>query len=463
MAETFDIAIVGGGPGGYVAAIHAAQLGSKVALIEKDKLGGTCLNRGCIPTKALVASAEAYLMAKHGEEFGVQAGPVSYNFARMMERKRLVTDQLVAGIEGLMKGNGVTVFGGMGTLINPGEVRVKSAAGEETVSAKNIILATGSVSAVVPIPGAELTINSDQILEIPQVPESLVIIGGGVIGIEFACLFAALGTKVTVIEMLPMILPPVDEEIARRFSQILRKQNVDVFTSAKVTGVSQDGNLKKVTFETTKGVQEVSTQEVLMSVGRFPYTNGLGLAEAGVEMNRRAIAVNDKMETNLKGVYAIGDVVAGIMLAHVASAEGEVAVDNALGHERQMDYTVVPSCIFSMPEIADVGLTEKQAQEQGLEFKVSKFPFSASGRAQTMGEAVGLVKMICEAGSGKILGVHIMGPHATDLIAEAALAMKVGAKADEVAETIHAHPTLPEAIMEASLGFHDRMIHWRKL
>ncbi len=463
MAEIqeFDIVIVGGGPGGYVAALRAAQLGAKVALVEKDRLGGTCLNRGCIPTKALAKAAEVLLEAQHMEKFGLSVQGAKAEMPKVIERKNQVVNTLVSGIEALMKGGGIEVLKGTGRIVSP---RAVSVDGRE-VRGRKLILAPGSVPARIPIPGLDLpgVVTSDGILDIQTLPKSLAIIGGGVIGIEFASIFAALGSKVYVVEMLPMILPPVDEEIARRFMQVARSQGIEVNTAAKVKEIVAGKSGLTVNFDTAKGPQSLDAEMVLVAVGRSPYTEGLGAAEAGVTMNRRAIAVNDKMETNLPGVYAIGDASGGIMLAHVASYQGEIAVENALGKaERRADYRLVPNCIFSIPEIADVGLTEKQAQEQGLPLKVSKFPFSALGRAHTMGETVGLVKLLCHGETGQVLGAHIMGPHATDIISEVALAMKLGATAKDLAHTIHAHPTLPEAIYEAALGQLDGSLHYRQ-
>ena len=462
MADTqeYDIVIVGGGPGGYVAALRAAQLGAKVALVEKDRLGGTCLNRGCIPTKALLRSAEALLEAKHMDKLGVSVDAVKPNMAKMMERKNQIVSSLGSGIEALMKGGGIAVVRRTGKLVSARKVSVN---GQE-ISGRKVVLAPGSVPARIPIPGLDLpgVVTSDGILDITEIPKSLAIIGGGVIGIEFASLFASLGSKVYVVEMLPAILPPVDEELARRFSQVLRGQGVEVNTAAKVKEIVKAGDGLAVNFDTAKGPQSVNVEMVLVAVGRSPYTEGLGLAEAGITMNRRAIAVNDKMETNLEGVYAIGDATGGIMLAHVASYQGDIAVENALGREpRQASYRLVPNCIFCIPEIAAVGLTEKQAQEQGLPLKVSKFPFAALGRAQTMGETTGLVKLLCHADTGEILGAHILGPRATDIIAELGLAMKMGATAKDLAHTIHAHPTFPEAIYEAALGQFEGSLHYR--
>lgn len=463
MSETkgYDIAIIGGGPGGYVAAIRASQLGARVALVEKERLGGTCLNRGCIPTKALAKSAELFLEAKRAAEFGVNITGATVDFPKMMARKNAVVNTLVNGVNSLMKAGNIPVIQGTGRLGSPRSVVVN----EQTITAQKIIIASGSVSSRIPVPGLDLpgVLNSDQILELNQIPASLVVIGGGVIGMEFANIFAALGCKVTVVEMLPQILPPVDEEIARRFSLAVRGIGVDINVSATVKEIRRADSLLEVVFDTAKGQQKVQGEKVLLAVGRWPYTEGLGLAELGIKMNGRAIDVNSRMETNVEGIYAIGDVTGKIMLAHVASYQGEVAVDNALGHRHEADYRAVPNCIFTTPEIAGVGMTEKEAKSQGIAYKVSKFPFTALGRAHSMGETTGLVKMICEAESGRILGVHILGPHATDMIAEAALAMQFDATAKDIACTIHAHPTLPEALFEAALGQLQGSIHYGKM
>ncbi len=461
QAKEHDIAIVGGGPGGYVAALRAAQLGANVAVIEKDRLGGTCLNRGCIPTKALAKSAEAFLEVRHSSDFGVETAGIQVNFARMMQRKQQIVDSLVEGIAQLLKAGNVTLYNGTGRIVSPHQVTVN---GQE-VKAQKLVIATGSVPARVPIPGLDLpgVVTSDELLEIKEIPESLVIIGAGVIGMEFACIFAALGTKVTVIEMLPQILPPVDEEIARRFSQVLRGQGIQVHVSSRVKEIAASEAGPRVLFEGAKGEQSIEAAMVLVAVGRAPYTEGLGLAELGVAMDRRAVAVNDYLETNVPDVYAIGDVTGRIMLAHVASYQGELAVENALGRRHAADYRAVPNCIFTIPEIAGAGMTEREAKEQSIPYQVSRFPFSALGRAQTMGETIGTVKIICESPSGKVLGMHIMGPHATDLIAEGCLAIQLGATAKDIAHTIHAHPTLPEAVREAALGQLDGALHLRKM
>ena len=470
MEERYDIAIIGGGPGGYVAAIRAAQLGAKVALVEKDKLGGVCLNRGCIPTKALVKGIELLNQLKKAGECGVIAGEPSFDFARMMVHKKEVVEKLIAGVGALMKANKIEVFRGTGQLLKPGLVRVSREEGDaQDIAADKIIIATGSVSARPPIPGLDLpgVLTSDDVLDLEEVPTDMVIVGGGVIGIEFATILNALGTKVTIVEMLPRLLLPVDHELARRYGQLLKGRGVEVHLNSPVKEIKpKDGRLL-VRFEAPEGEvthpQEVEAEKVLVATGRMPYTAGLNLEGVGVKVERRAIVVDEYLRTSVPEIYAIGDVTGGIMLAHVASREGAVAAENALGHERRMDYRVVPNCVFSMPEIAGVGLTEEEAKKKSVVYKVSRFPFRASGRALTMGETEGLVKMICEEGTGRVLGLHIMGPHATDLIAEGTLAIRLGATARDIAETIHAHPTLPEAVMEAALGQLEGSIHLASL
>ncbi len=450
MAEEYDIAIIGAGPGGYGAAIYASQLGAKVAVVEKDQLGGTCLNRGCIPTKALARSAEALAEAKRAEEFGVEVSGVGVNFPKIMARKNQIVQTLVNGVSQLMRTGNITIFSGSGELLSPRLVRVD----KQEIAARKIIIATGSVPSRIPVPGLELpgVLTSDDILELDSIPSSLAVIGGGVIGVEFANIFAILGSKVTIIEMLPQILSPIDEEIAHRFGTLLQGFGVEINTSAMVKEVRPAGSLLEVVFTTAEGERGIEAEKVLLTVGRSPYTEGLGLAELGINIEGKAIKVNSRMETNIEGVYAIGDVIAGIMLAHVAFYEGKVAVDNALGRYHEADCGTIPNCIFTIPEIATVGMSEREAKEKGISYKVSRFPFSASGRAHSMGETSGLIKMICEARSGRVLGVHILGPHATDLIAEATLAIHFEANAEDIASAIHAHPTLPEALHKAALG-----------
>jgi len=423
--EQKDVVVIGGGPGGYVAAIHAAHLGAEVALIEKDRLGGTCLNRGCIPTKALVRSTEVFLEAKRADEFGVEIGSVKANLPQIMARKKKVVDTAVSGVEQLIKVNRVSLHYGTGRLVSPRLVKVNTT----EIRAKKIIVATGSKSTVLPVDGLGLpgVITTDDILELEELPESLVVIGGSHVGVEFASIFNALGTKVTIVKRRPLLLEPVDGEIGRRFAQLLPRQGIRVITGAAVKAILRDGSLLRVVWDTPEGEQGVNGQMVLMATGRQPYSEGLGWSELGLKMEGGAIAVNEYLETNIEGIHAIGDVLGRHMSAHVASYEGEIATENALGRRRQADYRAVPTCVFTYPEIAGVGITEQDARDSNTPHKVSKFPFAACGRAIAMGETVGMVKIICHAHDGKVLGVHIMGPHAGDLIAEGALAIQLGA------------------------------------
>ncbi len=453
--------IIGGGPAGYVAAIHASHLGARVALVEKDKLGGTCLNRGCIPTKALVRSTEALLEARMANNFGIDVGNIKINFPKIMARKSRVVSQLVSGVEQLMKANKISVHSGTGRILSPHLVKVN----DEEIATRKLIIATGSESALLPIPGLDLpgVLTTDDILELKEPPESLVVIGGSHVGVEFASIFNVLGTKVTIVKRRPLLLEPIDEEIGRRFAQTLPRQGIEVKIGAAVKAIRREGSVLKVVWDTPGGEQGVEGQMVLMATGRVPYTEGLSLSELGIKIDGRAIVVNEHLETNIPDVYAIGDVLGKSMLAHVASYEGEVAVENALGRSRQADYRAVPSCIFTQPEIAGVGITEKEAKESSIPHKVSKFPFAACGRAVTMDETMGMVKMICDAENGRVLGVHIMGPHASNLIAEGVLAIQLGATAKDVAHTIHAHPTLPEAVLEAAMGQLEGSIHFQRM
>ncbi|MDH4209705.1 MAG: dihydrolipoyl dehydrogenase [Anaerolineae bacterium] len=460
MSEAFDIVIIGAGSGGYVAALRAAQLGATVALVERERVGGVCLNWGCIPTKAMVSSIEALLEIERADEFGVIVGEPAFDFARMMARKAEVVERLVSGVETLLQTRKVEVISGFGELVSPDRIRISGGSPRE-LEAKKVIIATGSEAAKPPVPGIDLpgVITSREILGLEEAPEDLVIVGGGVVGVEFASIFNALGTKVTIVEMLPSILTTVDEELARRLQQSLHRQGIEVRTKSPLKEVRREGSGLQVVFEGPQGEGVIATDLVLVSTGRVPYTEGLGLERLGVSLDGRAVAVDEHMATNVPGVYAVGDVVGGYMLAHVASHEGEVAVEHALGMNRAMDYRAVPNCVFTMPEIGGVGLMEQEVKKQGIPYKKSRFPFTASGRAVAMGQPTGLVKMICERDSGQILGLHIMGPHASDLIAEGALAIQLGATSEDIARTIHAHPTLPEAVMEAAMGQGEGPIH----
>ncbi|OLC13875.1 MAG: dihydrolipoyl dehydrogenase, partial [Actinobacteria bacterium 13_1_40CM_66_12] len=423
MAGSFDVVVVGGGPGGYVAALRAAQLGANTAIVEKDRLGGTCLVRGCIPTKALLQSSELYTLAKGGAPFGVVADNIAFDWAAAQKRKGAVVDQLVKGVEGLLKAGGVTVVRGAGKLVGDGAIDVAG----ERLQAKDIVIATGSAVSRIPLKGAELTIDSDAILELKEVPARLAVIGGGVVGMEFAAMFAALGSKVTVLEMLPQILPMVEADVVNAYVKHLTGLGAEVHTSSKVAEVAKAGRALQVRFSTGgEGGGAVDADQVLLAVGRSPYTEGLGAEAAGVKLERGRVVVDDHLRTSALGVWGIGDVIGGIMLAHVASYEGICAVENIAGHARIPDYHAAPNCVYTDPEIAHVGLGEKEATERGIEVKVGRFPFAAAGRALTLGQTEGFVKVVADAPTGRVLGVHIVGPRATDLIAEATLAVQNG-------------------------------------
>jgi dihydrolipoamide dehydrogenase len=457
-----DVAIIGGGPGGYVAAIKAAHLGLKAVLIEKNKLGGVCLNRGCIPTKALVSTAEILNYIKRADEFGIKVGEFSLDFSKVMRRKETITRRLNGGIGQLMKANKIRVISGKGNILEPGKVEVVNKEGKkEIIETKNIILATGSSVMRIPIPGLdnEEVITSDGALTLEKLPGKILIIGGGVIGIEFAGIFNSFGVEVTVVEMLPRILPTVDEEIALRLTSILKRKGIKILNDSKVENIEKiNGNLE-VTISTSQEKQKLSTEKVLLSAGRIPEWGNIDIDKLGLELDNRAIKVDEKMKTNLPGIYAVGDVVGKIMLAHVASAEGKVAAENIAGIKSVMNYEVVPNCVFSTPEAARVGLTEEEARKKFNNIKVSKFPYMANGKAMDMGETEGMVKVIADGETDEILGIHILGAHASDLIAEATLGLSLEVTAKEIVNTIHAHPTLAEIIAEATEGIVGKPIH----
>lgn len=465
MSE-IDVAIIGGGPGGYIAAIKAAHLGLKAVLLEKDKLGGVCLNRGCIPTKALVSTAELLNHLQRAEEFGIQVKDYSFNFPAIIKRKDLITRRLSSGVEQLMKANQVRVIRGEGQIIEPGKVEVTDTAGEkELIETKNIIIATGSSVMKLSLPGidSEGVITSDEALSLSELPSRMLIIGGGVVGIEFAGIFRALGVEVTVVEMLPRILLPIDEEIARRLTQLLKRKGIEILTDCKVNEIKKTNQNLEVLVSTSEGEKKLETEKVLSAAGRVPELGNIDVQGLGIELDGKAIKVDEKMRTNIPGIYAVGDVVGKIMLAHVASQEGIVAVENIAHKEVLMDYKVVPNCVFSMPEVASVGLTEDEARKENDNIKVSKFPFIANGKALGMGETEGMVKIIADGDTLELLGVHILGAHASDLIAEGALALSMEATAFEIINTIHAHPTLAEAIAEAAEGIIGKPIHLTRI
>lgn len=455
----YQVAVLGGGPGGYVAAIRAAQCGLKVALIEQDALGGTCLNRGCIPTKALLRSAEVYETIKKANEFGIASSPASVDAKRIFARKDGIVKQLVNGVRGLMQANKIDLYIGTGKVINPQKLEISEKSGLKTITTEKLILATGSKPFVPPIPGFDVpgVITSDEALDLGEIPKSMIIIGGGVIGLEFAYLMQTFGCKVTIIEMMPAILPIADKEVVEVVIGSLEKSGVTFFTDAKVSRISKGEIGLVVEYLIENAIHKVEGEKVLIATGRA--ANFAGVESLGVH-EKRGIPVNERMETSISGVYAIGDVVGGIQLAHVASAQGMVAAENAAGMSSHYSDDTVPSCIYTAPEAAWFGMSEASAKEKYTNIKVGKFPFQASGKAMAYGETKGFVKIICEAQYGEIVGVHIVGPHATDLISEGALAKYAEATVEELAHAIHPHPTLSEAIMEAAHVAMGQGIHF---
>lgn len=461
----YDVAVIGGGPGGYVAAIRAAQLGARVLLAEQDKLGGVCLNRGCIPTKTLLKSAEKWTDIKHCSDFGLRADNLGFDFAAVVARKEQVVAQLQAGVVQLVKSNAIETVYGQAVLDGKNSLKVTQGGETRTYQARRIILAAGSAPQRLPVPGGDLpgVIDSDGLLALTGVPRSMAVIGAGAVGIEFAAIFQAFGCEVTVVEMLPTILPNIDLDLVKRMGLLLRKQGLKMLVGTKVTAIRTGAEGLVVSLENDKGAQEIQVEKVLVATGRQPTTAGLGLESAGVKYSRKGIAVDAGMQTNIEGIYAVGDITGSYMWAHAASAAGIVAAENALGGQSVMDYTAVPGCIFTSPEIAVVGQTEQEARAAGREIKVSRFNFAANGKAVSMGEADGLVKIVADAGDGKLLGMHILGPHASDLIMEGAIAMKNGLMARDLAHTIHPHPSLSETVMESAHGIDGEIIHQVRL
>lgn len=456
----YDIAILGAGPGGYIAAIRAAQMGARVLLIEKDELGGTCLNRGCIPTKSFLSDIKIYQKVK-GSDLFVNGSKVSIDMKKMVARKNRVVETIKRGVSLLLQSQKVTLVKGIGTFLDAKTIEVSLNRKAEVFKAKNIIIASGSQVASLPkvrIDGKKI-ISSDEVLNLQDIPKNILIIGGGVIGVEFAMIFHGLGTKVTILEMLPQIISTEDEEVIRGLRILMEKEGMEILTQTKVINASSRKNKVEVTVEREGRQEKLSIEKVLMAVGRTPNTEGLKLESIGVQMEGKFIKVNSRMETNIEGIYAIGDVIGKMMLAHVASAEGIVAVENIMGKVHEMDYQKVPNCIYTLPEVASVGLKESEAKQKGYDIQVGKFPYLHSGKALAMGEAEGFVKIIAEKELGQILGVHILGEHATDLIGECLLAMNVEASIEDLGNVVKGHPTLSEIITEAALDWSNMAIH----
>jgi dihydrolipoamide dehydrogenase len=464
--EQFDVTIIGAGPGGYVAAIRGAQLGLKVAIIEKDKrLGGTCGLRGCIPTKQLLQSAHIYEQTQHAAEFGVQATGIQLAFADVQKRKDKIVTKNSAGVSFLMKKNKVTVFQGTARLALPGKVEVAGADGkQQTLETKNVIIATGSV--VRPIPGFETDgqriVNSDHILELKDVPKSLVVMGSGAVGVEFASIYSRFGARATIVELMPRMMPLEDEEVSKEIEKAFRKRKITVLTGTKLEKMEKTDGGVKVTGKDAKGTDvSLEAEMLLVAVGRMPYLEGLGIEGTKIKVERGSVQVDEFCRTGEPNVFAIGDVIPTPWLAHLASKEGILVVEQIAGEKPQpINLRQVPSCTYCDPEVASVGLTEAKAREEGYDVKVGKFPFSASGKARILGEEEGFVKIVADKKYDEILGAHVIGPHATEIIHECIVAMHLESTAEELGRTIHAHPTVSESVMEAAEGIHDLTIHF---
>ncbi len=468
MSDAYDLIVIGGGPGGYVAAIRAAQLGLKTACVEKrGALGGTCLNVGCIPSKALLQSSEKYEEAAHEfEAHGIDVGDVKLNLKTMMGRKEKVVEDLTKGIEFLFKKNKVDYHKGMGRIDKPGSVVVtaENGGGEQTLETKNILIATGSES--MPIPGVDVdekqVVTSTGALALSKVPKHFVVIGGGYIGLEMGSVWRRLGSKVTVVEFLDRITPGMDGEVSKQFQRVLKKQGMDFRLKTKVTGANTSGDGVTLTVEPSDGgdAEEIACDVVLVSVGRRPYTEGLGLDAVEVKTdNRGFIEIDDHFQTSTPGIYAIGDCVRGPMLAHKAEDEGVVCAEILAGQSGHIDYDAIPGIVYTWPEVASVGKTEEQLKDAGVEYRVGKFPFMANSRARCNDTTEGFVKILADAKTDKVLGAHIIGADAGNLIHEIVSVMEFGGSAEDVARTCHGHPTLNEAVKEAALAVDGRPIH----
>jgi dihydrolipoamide dehydrogenase len=461
MSDRPRIVIVGGGPGGYVAGIRAGQRGADVTVVERDLLGGTCLNWGCIPTKALLASAEALHKARSGDEYGFAvSGDIRPDLDRMMARKDAVVTQLRDGIGKLFQAHGVTLLSGTGRVAAPGRVEVEGSSGGTALDADAIILATGSEAFKPPFFDFSQTtvLTSKDVFGLTLVPSSLLIVGAGAIGCEFASFFQELGSEVTLVDIMPQVLPQEDTRLARQFQQVLRKRGIEVLVKTKVERVVEYA-ADQVTVELSGG-RELTAEKMLVAVGRQPNSAGLGLEEVGVRTDERGyVTVDERLETNVPGIYAVGDLNGGLLLAHVASYEGLVAVENCLGGRVERDLRAVPNCAFSYPEIASVGLSETQARDEGFRPVTGTFRLGALGKALALGESAGYVQLIADADTDRVLGANMMGPHVTDVIHEVALAVRMGLTAKDLGDTVHAHPTIAEALMEAAHDLHGESVH----
>lgn len=462
MSVQCDLAIIGTGPGGYVAALRAAQLGAKVVCIEKKLVGGVCLNEGCIPTKAMLHSAEVYDLVKAAKRFGIRIQDPAVDWAGVLAHKDAVVRQMTKGVSLLLDRAGVQVIMGTARFLRPDTLRVTTEAGQETVVAKNVIIATGSRTMQVPIPGLDgpRVIDHWGAMTLPELPGSICVIGGGAIGVEYSSLFRSFDVQVTIVEMLPRLAPLMDASIGEELERSLKRRGVDVHTGTRVVRVDQVESGCVVTVQRDGTEERIEAELVLSAIGRAPNVEEIGLEVLGLKPNRKGIAVDTRMRTAVPRVYAIGDVAAeGAMLAHVAMHQGVVAAEDALGQTAVMDYRAVPSCIFSTPEAASVGMSEEEAKAAGYQVITGSFNFRANGKAAAIGEKDGSAKIVADEDTGAILGVHIVGPHASDLILEGTMAMSLEATLSEIEHTIHPHPTLGEVLHEAALGAMSRPLH----
>ena len=467
--EKFDLIVIGTGPGGYVAAVRATQLGMKVACIEKEKrLGGVCLNVGCIPSKALLDSSEYYHLAKsHFADHGITTGEVKLNLSKMMKRKEEVVNDLTDQVRTLLKGNDITIVEGAAELIDRGIVKVTKTSGKKKTSTelegKNILLATGSKP--ITVPGIEFDgdriVSSTEALSFKSVPKKLGIVGGGYIGLELGSVWSRLGSEVSVIEMLPKIAANLDGQVNRALERVLKSQGMNFYLNTKVAGAKKTKTGVKVELEAGGKKESKTFDRLLVAIGRRPLTEGLGLDNLGIKTNERTghIEVDENYQTSVGGIFAIGDLIAGPMLAHKASAEGVAAVETMAGLPGEVNYDVIPAIVYTWPEVASVGLTEEQVKERGIEYNIGTYPFSGTGRARCMGEKDGFVKLISQAKTDRVLGVHIIGPRASDMIAESGIAMEFSASSEDIARTIHGHPTFAEALQEAATNIRKVSIY----
>jgi dihydrolipoamide dehydrogenase len=459
----YDLIVIGSGPGGYVAAIRAAQLGLKTAIVEKESLGGVCLNWGCIPTKALLKSAQVFEYIHHAADYGINVGESSADFDAVVKRSRGVADGMSKGIQFLMKKNKIDVIMGYGKIKKDGKVEVKAADGStKEYETKNTILATGGRSRELPHikQDGKKVIGYREAMTLPNLPKSMIVMGSGAIGVEFAYFYATMGTKVTIVEFLDNIVPVEDEDVSKQLNRSFKKLGIDILTKSSVESIDSSGDVCKVTVKTDAGEKVLEAEVVLSAVGYTPNLENLGLEELGIKVDKGRVVTDPFYKTNVEGIYAIGDIVGGQALAHVASAEGIICVEKIAGHHPEpLNYGNIPGCTYCSPEIASVGMTEKKAKEAGYELKIGKFPFSASGKASASGAKDGFVKLIFDAKYGELLGAHMIGNNVTEMIAELVVARKLETTGMEIIKSVHPHPTMSEAIMEAAADAYGEVIH----